>query len=946
MPALTLWSSQTTFAGGDQTVGALPTGGYAIAYSGLAGVQWRRFDASGGAVAVDTTLILAGARPPVATLNGDGRPVVFLADISAAQNHLLLIGDDGQVIKDIVIPFNLGGGFVEAKPLEGGRLLVIWQATIAADDPTSSNIYFQIFEADGSEATEATRANETIPGVQLTPSVAVLADGGFAMVWRDSNLGAQARVFEADGTPRTPELALPEIGGIGNFAPQAAGLADGGFVLTWITSGVAYAQRYDADGGTVGVIITVGPARTGSVTFGTFLDVLGLPDGGFIVATTTNDGASVGHVWLHRFDADGQALDGPLDALQSEAGLDRRLAAPSLALLADGRIVVSATDDDRVLVRVAIVDPRESGVSLAGSRDADDFWGTDFADTMIGGAGADDLKGAAGDDSLDGGAGADRLTGGAGNDTYVVDNAGDQIVELANGGTDTVETARSSYVLADNIERLIGTSTRVQSLTGNALDNQISGAAANDHLYGLGGADRLIGGAGADTMEGGAGDDTYFVDHIGDVLVELAGEGSDTVYAACNYTLSAEVENLVLQAGGLDATGNGSGNRITGNNWNNVLTGLGGADVLLGGAGDDVLRGGDDADQLDGGAGNDLLDGGAGADTMAGGAGGDSYVVDDAGDVIVEAGNGGTDTVQAFVTYVLGAGLENLLLVGPDAIDGTGTALNNLIVGNDAHNSLQGLDGADVLNGAGGDDELQGGAGNDTLDGGQGADVLIGGDGYDIYFVDEADDVIIETASGGLDKVYAGADYVLGDNVEQLSLSGTGDISGSGNSSVNTLTGNIGANGLFGLGGADTLLGGEGDDRLDGGTGADRLTGGGGSDVFAFQDDAAHATSLGRAMETDILLDLNFAEGDRIDLLGIDADILTAGDQAFSFVSALNGQAGQATLAYVAASNTTLLRLDIDGDRKIDLQVKIVGDATGGAVLTGGEPAGVGGWLL
>jgi Ca2+-binding RTX toxin-like protein len=946
MPALTLWSPQTTFAGGDQTVGALPTGGYAIAYSGSAGVQWRRFDASGGVAVGSTTLVLAGARPPVAALNGDGRPVVFLADISAGLNHLLLIGGEGQVLQDITIPFSQGGAFVDAKPLDDGRLLVTWEATIAADDPTSSNIYFQIFEADGSEATQPIRANATVPGVQLIPSIAVLTDGGFAMVWRDSNLGAQARVFEADGTPRSAELALPEIGAIGNFAPQAAPLEDGGFVLAWITSSVAYAQRYDADGVAMGGVITVGPAINGAVVFGTFLDVLGLPDGGFIVASTTFDGDGVGHVWLQRFDADGQPLDGPLEALRSEAGAGRRLAAPSLALLADGRIVVSATDDDRALVRVAIVDPREAGVSLAGSRDADDLWGTDFADTMMGGAGGDDLKGAGGDDRLDGGAGADRLAGGSGNDTYVVDNAGDLIVELVGGGTDTVETARSSYALAANVERLVGTSARAQSLTGNGPDNQITGGAANDHLYGLGGADILSGGAGADTMEGGAGDDVYYVENPSDVLVELAGEGTDTVYSCCDYTISGEVENLVLQTGAANGTGNASANRITGNGAANLLSGLGGADVLIGGTGDDTLLGGDDADRLEGGTGNDLLEGGAGADTLIGGTGNDTYVVDDPGDVIVEAASGGTDTVRAYASYVLSAGLENLELMGTDAIDGTGTALNNLLTGNDGHNVLQGLDGADVLNGAGGDDELRGGAGNDTLDGGEGADVLIGGDGYDLYQVDDGGDLIVETATGGLDKVSATASFVLADNVEQLTLAGAADLDGTGNVLANLIAGNAGANLLSGLAGADTLLGGAGDDRLDGGAGADKLTGGEGADVFVLGADAVHPTGAGGVMETDQILDLSFVDGDRIDLSGIDADAAAAGDQALVFVGAFSGHAGQATLTYVAASDTTLLRLDVDGDRKIDLQVKIAGDATGGTVLTGGEPAGVGGWLL
>ncbi|WP_427501722.1 S8 family serine peptidase (plasmid) [Methylomonas sp. MED-D] len=180
---------------------------------------------------------------------------------------------------------------------------------------------------------------------------------------------------------------------------------------------------------------------------------------------------------------------------------------------------------------------------------------------------------------LDGGAGIDQLVGGLGNDTYLVENAGDTILELMNSGIDAVKSS-VSYALADNVENLGLTGTAALNATGNSLNNV---------LYGNTGANTLKGGGGADTMRGGQGNDTYEVDNIGDVVIEAAGEGGDTVYAGVSYSLTDNVESLRLTGTvAISATGNGLDNTIYGNAGANTLRGGKGADTLAGGAGNDI----------------------------------------------------------------------------------------------------------------------------------------------------------------------------------------------------------------------------------------------------------------------------------------------------------------------------------------------------------------------
>ena len=486
---------------------------------------------------------------------------------------------------------------------------------------------------------------------------------------------------------------------------------------------------------------------------------------------------------------------------------------------------------------------------LRGTNGDDRLLGFEGNDRLFGLGGRDRLLGGPGNDRLDGGEGDDRMIGGLGDDLYIIRQAGDRVVERANEGIDTVLSA-INFTLPAHVENLRFLAVPLNLVgNGNALDNRLTGTNRRNILRGRGGDDIIRGLGGNDTILGGTGNDRLFGDGGNDVL--RGGDGND-----------------VLNGGvGRD--------RLFGEAGNDRLLGGDGNDILIGGIGADILRGGD---------GNDRLDGGAGRDRMFGGAGDDTYSVDRVTDQIRENRNSGTDRVIASVTWRLGNNLENLNLTGTADLNGSGNALDNLIIGNAGNNSLEGNAGDDILKGQRGDDRLNGGAGNDRLegsvgddiligdagndtlrggsgadrlDGGEGDDVLDGGDGNDIliagagtdllrggsgddsYFLDNIGDRIVEDIDGGTDLVYADFALTLPDNVENLILTGTASINGTGNNLDNEITGNSSNNALFGSGGNDILNGRGGDDVLWGASSAlesldtiDILSGGQGSDRF------------------------------------------------------------------------------------------------------------------
>ena len=248
---------------------------------------------------------------------------------------------------------------------------------------------------------------------------------------------------------------------------------------------------------------------------------------------------------------------------------------------------------------------------------------------------------------------------------------------------------------------------------------------------------------------------------------------------------------------------------------NDTLDGGAGNDQLYGEGGNDILYAGTGGDFLDGGDGNDTIyaDGSFadGYDFLYGSAGDDVYIID-GGNVAFrnDQYDAGYDRlyISASISLSYGGGvnvveIEEITLTGNGAFNATGNSLDNIIHGNDAGNLLQGL---------GGLDQLFGNGGNDTLEGGFGyVDILRGGQGDDTYIVNDYDD-IAEDASQGHDVVQSSVRWVLGDNFEDLVLTGAANINGFGNGLANQLTGNSGNNYLQGYGDFDVLKGGAGND--------------------------------------------------------------------------------------------------------------------------------------
>ena len=327
------------------------------------------------------------------------------------------------------------------------------------------------------------------------------------------------------------------------------------------------------------------------------------------------------------------------------------------------------------------------------------------------------------------------------------------------------------------------------TLDGGDDHDNLYGDGGNDILKGGDGWDNLDGGTGADQLIGGDGSDDYFIDNVGDTIVELANEGIDDVTSEVSYTLPDHVEELYLEFNGanINATGNDLNNVLEGNHANNVLMGLGGDDTIYsgmgndtadGGAGHDTLYGHEGDDTLSGGDGWDFLDGGTGADQLIGGDGNDDYKVDNVGDTIIELANEGVDDVTSTVSYTLPDHVEELYLEFNGAnINATGNNIANVLEGNHANNVLSGLGGNDTIYSGMGDDTADGGTGNDFLYGHEGDDILIGGTGYDDLYGDkgsdtyrfnlgDGDDWIFETTNpdvGDVDKIEYGVNIDEGD---------------------------------------------------------------------------------------------------------------------------------------------------------------------------------------
>ena len=386
-------------------------------------------------------------------------------------------------------------------------------------------------------------------------------------------------------------------------------------------------------------------------------------------------------------------------------------------------------------------------------------------------------------------------------------------------------------VLSANITGTSGDDSINPSTVNPSLQTTVEGDTINAH----GGNDTIDGDLGADSMTGGDGDDIYYVDNVGDVVTELmnSGSGHDKVYSSVSFAMGTEdgIDDLeLIGTANINGTGNWLGNIITGN------------------------------------SGANILDGATGTDTLIGGSGNDTYITD-GGDTITEVDGGGTDLVKTSATITMADFVENAEITSTGSVDVTGNALNNVIKGNTGNNILLGGDGNDTLySGTGGTDSMEGGLGND------------------IYYVDNATTTVKDVAKEGTDEVRASVSFSLGNQTENLTLTGTGAIAGTGNNNANTITGNTANNHLMGLDGADIL---------NGGLGADSMEGGDGNDTYTVDNasDAVVETSTGGTKDEVKVSLATYTLADNVENMTMLSGSLTATGNALDNIITGNGSA-------------------------------------------------------
>ena len=461
------------------------------------------------------------------------------------------------------------------------------------------------------------------------------------------------------------------------------------------------------------------------------------------------------------------------------------------------------------------------------------------------------LVGNSSDNFLDGREGADIMQGGLGDDTYHIDNTNDQVIEFENAGIDTVISTLDNYKLTFNIENLTlgyvdeykdedgyayadrgsfrgpikATGNELSNIiTGNNEDNIINGGKGDDILRGRYGSDTyiILDGEGNDIVQDDDVDDYdgyYYYDDYYDVNPYY--RNVDTIISDTSIDLSkhqgVEVAELIGNKAATLSGSNDKAETLIGNDGNNILIGSKNTyDLMQYNIVNDDVTSQPSLDRVTSNESKPMSvsypKGWVNGDVLKGGLGNDTYIIKSASDTIKEYEDEGIDTVVLNTadlvidekwalrgSYTLSENIETLILSGNANFNGNGNALNNLLVGNSAHNRLDGM---------------------------QGADTMKGGLGNDVYQIDDINDSIIELMGEGVDRIESTISIdKISDNVENLNLMGTSSLYANGNNLDNFILGNSGQN---------TINGGSGNDFINGNTGNDVLIGGNGADTFIF----------------------------------------------------------------------------------------------------------------
>jgi len=961
-----LVSTSNDFAETVPRIAALADGGYVIVWQDISAfpsrtIRSQRYDAEGAPVfggSIVSNFATAGSDPSVVA-RSDGGYIIVWTDSSfgtllQSYNANGLPADGRVRVQDGAVR----GASPDVGVLPDGTILVVWQArdetAVATGD---QDVRARVFAADGTPIGSEFVVNQDVASDQRTAAVAAVGDG-FVVAWRDrvSAAGAPddydiaAQRIDAAGNRVGAELRVA-TGAVGSAVqPSITALADGGFVVGWTDldattrTGVIGVQRFDSTGAATGDPYRIAAEATGDLALRP--SIVQLADGALLVAwsVATGRGGSA---------AFGRLID-PTGALQPAAFRisDTMLGADvDLAVLTNGSFVATwsndtprATSESTTGIMARLYDPLERG---NGTANDDVLIGTDADDTIGGQAGNDLIRGGGGDDQLDGGAGRDRINGGAG-------------TNVLRGGT------------GDDILIAVGSRDSVQGDDGNdrirATDADLVDGGAGDDRLDVDGAVSILGGDGADVIvarrtsgpiEGGAGNDRIVVTDSMQTRIS-GGAGDDHIVIAASVSDYHIVLGDPVRSGNA-FNGHGRDTIVLGGVSGGVVEGFN-----AGGAGDRITLAvyGDDPFRADGpltiaqdGVDTVIVDVETGAAlrlTNVNAANLSAYNLGVLNPLFAPQGAIYEDQFAstpdvAFASDIRGADGEDRIngYGGDDELFGAGG--RDALAGGEGNDRLYGglgddavLDGEggnDVVFGEGGNDTLAGGSGDDQLDGGSGDDVMIGGSGGDLFYVDSVDDQTIEIAGEGYDTVFSTVDHRLASEIERLVLTDVAR-SGSGNASANVIVGNAADNVLSGGASNDLLSGSDGDDRLEGGDGDDTLfgelgrdvlVGGAGADRFAFGRAIGFATEAGsgeNGASADRISDFSRADGDRIDLATVDANVTSPGDNAFVFIGEdrFFGLAGQ--LRYEVRNGSTYVYGDVNGDAIGDFAIQIVGELT------------------
>jgi trimeric autotransporter adhesin len=346
-------------------------------------------------------------------------------------------------------------------------------------------------------------------------------------------------------------------------------------------------------------------------------------------------------------------------------------------------------------------------------------------------------------DSITGGAGADTLIAGAGIDT-LVGGSGNTTFVINNAADVIRDNYATNNTVQSDLNYTLLADVNTLALTGTAA---LVGTANS-------GNDTLISNTGIDTLIGGSGNDTFILNNASDVVQDTAGTATIVYAASASFTLPANLNVLTLQGS--------AAIRATGNAGNDIITANSGGDTLTAGSGSDTL----------------VSTVGTTVESLVGGTGNDVFVVNYSGDIVSVGSSHGTDTIESSVSYTAASNVADLILIGTASIAATGNTLANT---------------------------LTAATGNDTLIAGSGLATLVSGAGNDLFVVNNANDVVQDSATTTSDTISSGVNYSLPTNVNVLLLTGSASITGLANNGNDTLIANSGV---------DTLVGGTGNDTF------------------------------------------------------------------------------------------------------------------------------------